>query len=96
MWVDASETLVVKTGSSYLSQSELPVTFGLGPASQVDRVEVVWPSGVTETARDLPAGKYDWIEGRGVVRWSRLDLLVKAAAMALEERMDKVDALFGA
>jgi enediyne biosynthesis protein E4 len=30
---------------SYLSQSELPVTIGLGHASQPDAVEVVWPGG---------------------------------------------------
>jgi hypothetical protein len=35
----------VKTGSSYLSQSQLAVTFGLGSASSVERVEVDWPSG---------------------------------------------------
>jgi len=36
---------VVKTGSSYCSQSELPVTFGLGDATGPVRVEVRWPSG---------------------------------------------------
>ena len=35
----------VKTGSSYCSQSELPVTFGLGDAAVPVRVEVRWPSG---------------------------------------------------
>jgi hypothetical protein len=35
----------VKSGSSYLSQSQLPVTFGLGAATMVDRVEIAWPSG---------------------------------------------------
>jgi hypothetical protein len=36
---------VVKTGSSYCSQSELPVTFGLGEAAAPVKVEVRWPSG---------------------------------------------------
>jgi hypothetical protein len=36
---------VVKTGSSYCSQSELPLTFGLGPMAARPRVEVRWPSG---------------------------------------------------
>ena len=32
----------------YLSQSELPLTFGLGKATRVDGVEVIWPSGETQ------------------------------------------------
>lgn len=35
----------VRSGSSYCSQSELPVTFGLGAAEKVARVEIEWPSG---------------------------------------------------
>ncbi|MBN2369541.1 MAG: CRTAC1 family protein [Vicinamibacteria bacterium] len=36
---------LVKTGSSYCSQSELPITFGLGPRDRPARIEVAWPSG---------------------------------------------------
>ena len=35
----------VRTGGSYLSQSELPLTLGLGRAKQVDSLRVEWPSG---------------------------------------------------
>ncbi len=57
----------VKTGSSYLSQSELPLTFGLGAATKADRVVVEWPSGKTDEITDLPAGKaYVVVEGKGV------------------------------
>ncbi|MEX2399860.1 MAG: CRTAC1 family protein [Rhodothermales bacterium] len=35
----------VRSGSTYLSASELPVTFGLGSASSVDSLAVEWPSG---------------------------------------------------
>jgi enediyne biosynthesis protein E4 len=57
----------VKTGSSYLSQSELPLTFGLGAATKADRVVVEWPSGKTDEIKNLPAGKaYLIIEGKGV------------------------------
>jgi tetratricopeptide (TPR) repeat protein len=44
---------MVRTGSSYLSQSELPVTFGLQSREQIDRLEVVWPSGTNEVFRHL-------------------------------------------
>jgi len=44
---------MVRTGSSYLSQSELPVTFGLQPREQLDRLEVFWPSGRREVFRHL-------------------------------------------
>ncbi len=33
---------------SYLSQSEMPVTIGLGEATSVDSVEIQWPSGATQ------------------------------------------------
>ncbi len=57
----------VKTGSSYLSQSELPLTFGLGAATKADRVVVEWPSGKTDELKDVAAGKaYTVIEGKGL------------------------------
>ena len=39
---------------SYLSQSELPLTFGLGAEGAVERIEVVWPDGARQLA-PLPA-----------------------------------------
>jgi hypothetical protein len=33
---------------SYLSQSELPVTIGLGNSDKVDQVEITWPSGLVQ------------------------------------------------
>jgi hypothetical protein len=57
----------VKTGSSYLSQSELPVTFGLGAHAKADRLVVEWPSGARDEASGLPAGRvYEVTEGKGV------------------------------
>jgi hypothetical protein len=50
---------MVKSGSSYLSQSELPVTFGVGRRDQVDRVVVQWPSGQTQEFRRLATGR-EW------------------------------------
>lgn len=39
---------------SYLSQSELPVTIGLGEADKVDSVEITWPSGATQKINPPP------------------------------------------
>jgi hypothetical protein len=47
---------LVRTGSSYLSQSELPVTFGLGRAARADRVVIEWPDGRRDDRGPLAAG----------------------------------------
>ena len=39
---------------SYLSQSELPVTIGLGKASAFEKVEIIWPGGKVQTVTDIP------------------------------------------
>ncbi len=44
-------------GGSYLAASDRRVHLGLGDAPKVDRIEVTWPSGRSETWRDLPAGR---------------------------------------
>jgi enediyne biosynthesis protein E4 len=58
---------MVRGGSSYLSQSELPVTFGLGKRDKIDRATVEWPSGRTEEFKNLEAGRtYEGIETKGI------------------------------
>jgi hypothetical protein len=58
---------MVKGGSSYLSQSELPVTFGVGKRDKIERVQIEWPIGTKEEFKDLSVGKaYQCVEGRGV------------------------------
>ena len=58
---------MVKGGSSYLSQSELPVTFGLGKRAKIDRAVIEWPSGKTEEYKDLTAAReYRCIESKGI------------------------------
>jgi hypothetical protein len=60
---------MVKTGSSYLSQSELPLTFGLGTASKVEQVEIRWPSGQVDRLGPQDAGQtLVVIEGKGVTK----------------------------
>lgn len=44
----------VMAAKSYLSQSELPLTFGLGAATKVELVRIRWPDGVTQTLTDVP------------------------------------------
>ena len=46
----------VRTGSSYLSQSEIPVTFGLGAAQRADSLIVRWPSGQVSRFANVAAG----------------------------------------
>jgi hypothetical protein len=43
----------VRTGSSYLSQSELPLTFGLGSSTAIEKVRIVWPSGIVDELRGV-------------------------------------------
>ena len=45
----------VMSGSSYYSQNDFRLHFGLDRATQADRVEVAWPSGVKESFTNLPA-----------------------------------------
>ena len=62
-----SQSRMVHGGSSYLSQSELPVTFGLGPHDKIDRVVLDWPSGRTEEYKKLQTGKtYNCMETKGI------------------------------
>ena len=57
----------VRSGSSYLSQSELPLTFGLGKFDRVERLVIQWPSGANEEYKALTAGRtYACVEGKGL------------------------------
>jgi hypothetical protein len=51
------QTRMVRSGSSYLSQSELPVTFGVGKEAEIERVVIDWPSGKTEEHKKLRSGR---------------------------------------
>ncbi len=61
------QSRLIKGGSSYLSQSELPATFGLGKNDRVDRLVIQWPSGRSEEYKSLSAGRsYECVEGKGI------------------------------
>jgi hypothetical protein len=52
----------VKAGGSYLSSSDPRIHFGIGTASAVERVTIVWPSGISQEVRDVKPGRYQTIE----------------------------------
>jgi len=57
----------VRGGGSYLSQNDLRLHFGLAAADKMNTVEVSWPSGKTDTLRDVPADFiYTITEGKGI------------------------------
>ncbi|MGO9402286.1 MAG: CRTAC1 family protein [Terriglobales bacterium] len=57
----------VRGGASYLSQNDLRLHFGLGSAATIDSVEVRWPTGKTESFKDVAADKiYTITEGQGI------------------------------
>jgi hypothetical protein len=56
----------VRSGGSYLSQSDLRVHFGLGSAKQAD-LEIRWPGGLVEKFPALAANRfYRATEGKGI------------------------------
>ena len=68
---------MVRSGSSYLSQSELPVTFGLGKptTNKLVSLEIVWPSGKRESARDIQPNQFVTLqEGKGIVSQQPIQL----------------------
>jgi enediyne biosynthesis protein E4 len=70
---DHSQIDEVMSGSSYYSQNDLRLHFGLGRAAKADLVELAWPSGAKETFRDLPANHLVVIqESKGIVSSRRL------------------------
>ena len=57
----------VRSGGSYLSHNDSRVHFGMGAATEVERLEVRWPSGLIETFRDVQVDRIlVVIEGQGI------------------------------
>jgi hypothetical protein len=60
-------TQEVRSGSSYLSSSDLRLHFGLGAATAVDPIDVNWPSGLEEEFRGVAADRFvTLVEGSGL------------------------------
>jgi hypothetical protein len=61
---------MVKTGSSYLSQSELPLTFGLGKPQdgKTASITIEWPSGKKDVIPDVKPNQFLTVqEGKGII-----------------------------
>src|ERR1700751_1693346 len=64
----AKQWQMLPSGSSYLSQSELVLTFGLGAATKADAIEIHWPSGQVDKLAGLAADQTLTVqEGKGIV-----------------------------
>jgi hypothetical protein len=58
---------MLRSGSSYLSTSELVLTFGLAGHTQADSIEVRWPSGQVDRASKVAADQIITVrEGSGI------------------------------
>ena len=62
----------VRSGSSLYCQNDLRASFGLGDRSKVDRIEIRWPSGITDTLVNLSADQSIAVrEGFGLIEAGR-------------------------
>jgi len=62
---------MLRSGSSYLSQSELVLTFGLGMQSKVDSLEIQWPTGQVDRLSNISAGQTVTIQESSGITSSR-------------------------
>ena len=63
----------ILSGSSYLSQNDFRLHFGLGHSKQADSVEVRWPLGLVESFKNIEANQLLVLqEGRGILRREKL------------------------
>ena len=59
---------LVHSGSSYASQSDTALTFGLGSQDKARSIEVAWPSGQVDRIGEVPANHVVWVkEGKGLL-----------------------------
>ena len=59
---------MLRSGSSYLAQSELVLTFGLGMQDKADTIEIQWPSGQVDKLANVHVGQTITVrEGQGIV-----------------------------
>jgi len=62
-----TQTQMLRSGSSYLSASELVLTFGLARHEKADAIEIRWPSGQVDQLSNIAAGQTITVsEGKGI------------------------------
>jgi len=61
-----TQTGEVRSGGSYLSQNDLRLHFGLSDAATVDKIDVLWPGGATQTFSAIPANRFYRLKQGGV------------------------------
>ena len=65
---NGAQSQMLRSGSSYLSSSELVLTFGLGAQTQADSVEIRWPSGQVDKLTNVAADQIITVkEGTGII-----------------------------
>jgi hypothetical protein len=80
-----TQTDQIRSGGSYLSQSDLRVHFGLGAATKIDSIEIRWPSGSIDVIKNLEADKfYSVLEGKGIVPAEQIRPTSRAQARTWE------------
>jgi enediyne biosynthesis protein E4 len=58
----------VRSGSSYCSQSDLALTFGLGSDPQVTAMDIEWPSGTKQRLTNIASNQFITVEeGKGII-----------------------------
>jgi hypothetical protein len=81
----ATLSRMVKSGSSYLSQSELPLTFGLGKPGTAKnlRLQIAWPSGQKESIANVKRNQFITVrEGKGIISSAPINFAGIAASAA--------------
>jgi hypothetical protein len=77
-----SQTQMLRSGSGYLSASELVLTFGLAQHAQADQVEIRWPSGQVDHLANIAAGETVTVKEGGSVEQKRAYSTAPSAAPA--------------
>lgn len=73
-----TQTEEIRSGTSYLSQNDLRIHFGLGKATKIDSIEIRWNSGKVETVKDVAIDKFHAIaEGEGIVSFEKVRAKIK-------------------